>query len=183
MAKEAEKDFNARLNDGKDMPKIIDLDAAAAAKWGGKTMVVAPPLEYDALMKKVPKGKLITTNMLREKIAKNHNVEITCPLTCGIFTNIVAWASYQRDGDATPFWRAIKSNGELNSKFPEYPKLQKELLEAEGHEVFEKRGKYFVKDFEGKLVDWDLCSHLDASGSIKIQGAIIKPWGMVQKMV
>jgi len=154
MTNESKKDFNAKMNNDKDMPKIIELDDAAAKKWGGKTMVVAPPLEYDALMKKVPKGKLITTNMLREKIAKNHNVEITCPLTYGIFVNICAWASYQRKDNVTPYWRTIKSDGELNAKYPEGVELQKKLLEAEGRKIITKGSKtpkYYVENFEDCL--------------------------------
>ena len=96
MANENLKDFNAKMNDNKDMPKIVKLDQDGAKKWGGETMVIAPPLEYDELMKKVPEGKLITTDILRKTIAKKHNVDICCPLTAGIFVNIVAWASYQR---------------------------------------------------------------------------------------
>jgi len=154
MTKEDKKDFNAKMIDSKNMPKIVELDDLAAKKWGGKTMVVAPPLEYDALMKKVPKGKLITTNMLREKIAKNHHVEITCPLTCGIFVNICAWASYQRKENITPYWRTLKSNGELNAKYPEAIELQKQLLEAEGHTIIakgSKKPKYYVENFEDYL--------------------------------
>ena len=71
MANESKKDFNKQMNHAKDMPKIVELDEKAAEKWGGKTMVIAPPLDYDALMKKVPEGKLITTDILRKTLAKN----------------------------------------------------------------------------------------------------------------
>lgn len=153
MANEDKKDFNKQLNDPKKIAKIVELDEKGAEKWGGKTMVVAPPKDYDLLIKKIEKGKLATADTLRKAIAKQYKTEITCPLTCGIFTNIVAWASYQRDKDITPFWRTIKSDGSLNPKFPEYPTLQKELLEQEGHEIIEKKGKYLVKNFEEKLMD------------------------------
>jgi len=151
MANESKKDFNAMLNAPME-PKIVELDDAGAAKWGGRTMVVAPKLDYDELIRQIPAGKLVTTMELRARIAKKYGTEITCPLTAGIFTNIVAWASYQRTTDKTPFWRVVKAKGELNSKFPEYPDLQKRLLEEEGFEVIEKRGKYFVKDFEKAII-------------------------------
>ena len=52
MANEDKKDFNARMNDSKNMPKIVKIDdPEAIKKWGGSTMVVAPPLFYDKLMK------------------------------------------------------------------------------------------------------------------------------------
>jgi len=150
MANESKKDFNKMLNAPME-PKFVELDDAGAAKWGGKTMVVATKRDYDELIRRIPKGKLATTNELRESLAKKYGTAITCPLTAGIFTNIVAWASYQRESDKTPFWRVLKAKGELNNKFPEYPDLQKRLLEGEGFEIIEKRGKFYVKDFENYI--------------------------------
>ena len=85
MPNESKKDFNAKMNNNKDMPKIVELNVEAAKKWGGKTMVIAQPIDYDILMKKVPKCKLITTDTLRKAIAKKYNSDLTCPLTCGIY--------------------------------------------------------------------------------------------------
>lgn len=151
--KEMKKDFNAKLNDSKNMPKVVELDPAAAAKWGGKTMVIASPLEYDAAIKLVPTGKLITTDTLRKYMARTHNTDITCPLTAGIFINICAWASYQRKEDITPYWRVLKSNGELNPKYPDAFDLQKMLLESEGHKVINKGKKYYVENYENSLIE------------------------------
>ena len=156
MANENKKDFNKKMNDSKDMPKIVELNEEAAIKWKGKTMIIAPPKDYDEFMKKVPEGKLITTDTLRKAMAKKYKTDITCPLTCGIFVNICAWASYQRNEDKTPYWRTLKSDGELNVKYPEGIELQKELLEKEGHEIIskgKKNIKYYVKDFEKSLIE------------------------------
>ena len=152
MPNKDKKDFNKMLNAPME-PKIVNLDAAGAAKWGGSTMVVAPKKDYDDLIKQIPAGKLATTKELRKHIAKKYGTQIACPLTAGIFTNIAAWASYQRKEDITPFWRVVKDKGELNNKFPEYPTLQKQKLEAEGFTIVEKRGKYYVQDYESCLVE------------------------------
>ena len=68
--------------------------------------------------------------------------------------SIAAWASFQRDGDETPYWRTLKANGELNEKYPGGALAQKEKLEAEGHTVI-PRGRtnirYYVKDYEKSL--------------------------------
>lgn len=147
------KDFNKMLNDNKDMPKIkVINDEKTIKKYGGTRMFLAPPLYYDKLMRKVPKGKLITAGQIREYLAKENNADFTCPLTAGIFINIVAWASYQRKEDITPYWRTLKTNGELNNKYPEGIELQKRLLEEEGHTIIQKGSKYYVKDFESKLI-------------------------------
>ena len=104
-------------------------------------------------MKKVPRGKLITVGMMRDYLAKKNKVDFTDPMTSGIFVNIVAWASYQRDEDITPYWRTLKSDGELNSKYPEAIELQKSLLEEEGYEIISKGLKYYIKDFEKSLIN------------------------------
>lgn len=157
MANEDKKDFNAMLRDSKDMPKITEItDEKGIAKWGGRSLVIAPPVDYDKYMRLVPQGKLITANELRKKVAADYGVEVCCPLTCGIFVQIAAWASYQRKTDKTPFWRTLKGGGELNSKYPEAIELQKRLLEEEGHTVIEKgrtKKRYYVKDFEKSLFE------------------------------
>lgn len=44
MANENKKDFNAMLNDSKDMPKIqIITDEKSIEKYGGSRMYFAPP--------------------------------------------------------------------------------------------------------------------------------------------
>lgn len=156
MSNESKKDFNKMLTNKKDMPKIVELDEEGAKKWGGKIMVIAPPTDYDEVMKKVPEGKLVTTNEIRKYMAKKYNVDITCPLTAGIFINIVAWASYQRKENITPYWRTLKANGELNVKYPENFEIQKRKLEEEGHTIISKGKsniKYYVKDYENSLIE------------------------------
>lgn len=157
MANEDKKDFNAMLNDCKDMPKIqIVKDEKTIKRYGGTKMFFAPPIFYDEIMKKVPFGKLVTVSQLREYLARKNNADFTDPMTSGIFVNIVAWASYQRKENLTPFWRTLKSDGELNLKYPESVELQKKMLEEEGHTVIQKgikNIKYYVKDFEKSLIE------------------------------
>ena len=144
---------NQKLKDSKDMPKVEVLtDPKAIARYGGPRMLIAPPIEYDKLMKSIPHGRLITTDRLREYLARKHNADFTCPLTCGIFVNVAAHASVERGGiDETPWWRTLKKDGELNEKYPEGLDGQKLRLEMEGHAVIQKGKRCFVKDYEQKL--------------------------------
>ena len=157
MGNENKKDFNTMMRNNKDMPKIqVVEDEKTIKKYGGTKMFFAPPIYYDELMKKVPKGKLITVSQMRDYLAKQNNADFTDPMTAGIFVNIVAWASYQRNTDITPYWRTLKSDGELNIKYPEAIELQKRLLEEEGHTIISKGTKnikYYVKDYEDSLVE------------------------------
>lgn len=155
MANEEKKDFNAMLNDGKDMPKIqIITDKKSIEKYGGDRMYFAPPIDYDKIMKTVPCGKLTTVGEIREYFAAKSGADFTEPITAGIFVSIAAWASYQRKEDKTPFWRTLKANGELNPKYPGGVEEQKKMLESEGHTVLQKGRtniKYYVKDYEKSL--------------------------------
>lgn len=152
MANEDKKDFNAMLKDSKDMPKIkIITDEASIRKYGGEKMFFAPPAEYDRVMRLVPEGKVITVGAIRDYFAKENGADFTDPITAGIFVSIAAWASFQREGDETPYWRTLKAGGELNEKYPGGSAAQKAKLEAEGHSVIAKGRtniRYFVKDYE-----------------------------------
>lgn len=155
MANEDKKDFNAMLRDSKDMPKIqIITDRKSIEKYGGDRMYFAPPMDYDAAMRRVPYGKLTTVGDIRAWFAKQSGADFTEPITAGIFVSIAAWASYQRGEDETPWWRTLKANGELNPKYPGGAEAQKLKLEAEGHTVIRKgrtKIKYVVKDYEESL--------------------------------
>lgn len=153
--KKGKKDFNAMLYNSKDMPKIrIVTDPKTIEKFGGNKMYFAPPIDYDRVMKTVPSGKVITVGMIRKYFASHNDADFTDPMTAGIFTNIVAWASEQRTSDITPYWRTLKADGELNEKYPRGIQAQKAKLEAEGHTILQKgrsKPRYFVKDYETAL--------------------------------
>ena len=155
MANEAQKDFNAMLHRETDMPRIqIVTDEAKIRKYGGERMLLAPPLAYDAAMRQVPFGRLITVGDIRAHFARESGADFTDPITAGIFVSIAAWASSQRAADETPWWRTLKANGELNPKYPGGAEAQARLLEAEGHRIV-RRGRtnirYYVADYERAL--------------------------------
>ena len=158
MANEQNKDFNAMLQDSKDMPKVqIITDPGSIAKYGGERMYFAPPIAYDRIMRQIPPGKLITVGEIRAYLARQSGADFTDPITAGIFVSIVAWASYQREGDETPYWRTLKADGVLNEKYPGGAEAQKAKLEAEGHTVVAKGRKHIrwvVQDLDASL--WDL---------------------------
>ena len=157
MANEDKKDFNAMLNDSKDMPKFQTItDQKSIEKYGGSRMYFAPPIDYDRAMRQVPYGRVITVGKIREHFAKLNGADFTEPITAGVFVSIAAWASFQRAGGETPWWRTLKANGELNPKYPGGVEAQKTKLEAEGHCVIQKGRtnlRYFVKDYEKSLFE------------------------------
>ena len=153
----ARKTFNEKLQDSKDMPKIVVIeDERSVERYGGKNMLVAPPIHYSGIMAEVPEGKVITISEIRQYLADFYDADFTCPMTAGIFINLSARASCERKTDRIPFWRTLKANGELNPKYPGGIEYQRKMLEAEGHEIYtrgRKNIRYFVKDFENNLYD------------------------------
>jgi len=144
------------LHDSKDLPKVVKLKEPASIHWHGETMAIPAPLEVDAVMRRVPTGKLITIAEIRQQIAKKHKADIGCPLTCGIFVWIAANAAEEEreagKKDITPYWRTLKSGGEVNPKFPGGLKIQKMLLLKEGHKIIQKGKKYLVYDYQKHLI-------------------------------
>lgn len=150
------KSWVEKLHDSKDLPKVVKITGKMSKRWGTGTVAIPAPIEVDALMKKVTLGKLITINEIRKAVAKKHKATIGCPITCGIFAWIAAWASEeekaQGEKNTTPWWRTLKSDGSINQKYPGDIKMQKSLLEAEGHKVVKKGKKYIVENYERSLV-------------------------------
>lgn len=155
MANEEKKDFNAMLRRDNGMPRIQTVtDKATIRTYGGSRMLLAPPLAYDALMRRVPAGKLTTVGELRAHLARESGADFTDPMTAGIFVSIAAWASHQRSEDKIPYWRTLKTGGELNPKYPGGVEAQRARLEAEGHTVVQRGRKhlrYYVQDYEKAL--------------------------------
>lgn len=158
MAK-VRKSWREKLHDSKDLPRVIVIDDKMSQRWGTGTCVIPAPIEVDEIMRGVPSGRLITINQIRGSLAKKHDASIGCPITTGIFSNIAARAA-EEDASAgktgiTPYWRTLKSKGELNEKYPGGLEAQAKRLQAEGHTIEPDRsGKPGrVKDFEKALVE------------------------------
>jgi alkylated DNA nucleotide flippase Atl1 len=88
-------------------------------------------------MRQVEKGKLVTVDQIRGRLAKDCRADLTCPLTTGIFMRIAAEAAEEdlREGktDITPYWRVVKASGSLNDKFPGGVAAQAAHLRKEGY--------------------------------------------------
>jgi len=124
-------------------------------RWGSGTVVISAPEEVNDIMRKVPKGKLVTINEIRATLAKRHGATIGCPITTGIFAWIAANAAEEQrlngENDITPYWRTLKSGGVINEKYPGGVEAQRKLLEKEGHKVIQKGKKYIVVDYEKSM--------------------------------
>ena len=158
MSAKKKKSWREKLADNKGLPKTGHIEGKMTTRWGTGTMVIPAPTEVDELMRRVPKGRLVTINELRAALAKKHRVDIACPITTGIFSWIAAHAADEsaREGmkRITPYWRTLKTGGELNPKYPGgIPALSKRLR-SEGHKIVQRGKRTLVADFEKSLVQW-----------------------------
>lgn len=136
------KSWREKLEDTRGLPKIEKITKKMSKRWGSGTVVIPAPLEVDEIMRKVPKGKLLTIDEIRIALAKKHGATISCPMTTGIFAWIAANATEERrqkgEENITPYLRTLKTGGSINVKYPEGAESQRKLLEKEGHRVIQK---------------------------------------------
>ena len=125
------------------------------SRFGSGTMLIPTPKLIDAMIRKVPKGKLVTVSELRRKLARDFRTDVTCPLTTGIFVRIAAEAAEEDRANGkkriAPYWRVIKDDGSMNPKFPGGIAQQTRYLRAEGFAVANKGKTPRVQDFDGRL--------------------------------
>lgn len=150
------KTWREKLADCKDLPRVEVITEKMSKRWGAGTIVIPAPIEVDEIMKRVPKGKLITINEIRQLLAKRHGATIGCPMTTGIFARIAAEAAAEEAAegkkDTTPYWRTVKAGDEVNPKYPGGIEDQKARLESEGHRIVQKGKKFIVKNYQSSLV-------------------------------
>jgi hypothetical protein len=153
------KTWREKLLESRDLPKVEKITASKSARWGKGTYVVPAPVEVDELMRRVPKGKLTTIDQLRSALAKKHSATIGCPITTGIFAWIAAHAAAEDEAAGkkrfTPYWRTLKTGGEVNPKYPGGIADLTRRLAAEGHRVFPKGKRFFVADYQDAIVPDD----------------------------
>jgi hypothetical protein len=152
------KTWREKLADSKGLPKVGAITGGMSRRWGEGTMVIPAPVEVDELMRRVPKGKLTTINELRAALARKHGVTMACPITTGIFAWIAAHAAAEAQAEGrkrvTPWWRTLKTTGELNPKYPGGVAAQAACLKSEGHRLIPAKGNKppRVAGFENSLV-------------------------------
>jgi len=145
MSRKAKTTWREKLEDSKGLPTVIPITGPMSRKWGTGTMAIPAPLEVDALMRQVPKGKVVTINRLRAALARRHGATMACPMTTGIFAWIAAHAAAEDQAAGrkriTPWWRTLKGEGESNPKSPGGVEAQARLLRTEGHAILPAKGK------------------------------------------
>ena len=138
-------------------PELVTIPPRMVPRFGRGTMLIPRPLDVDSLIRRVPREKLVTQSLIREKLARESRADVTCPITAGIFVRIAAEAAEEdaRLGrkPISPYWRVVRDDGSLNEKFPGGPATQARRLQKEGFRVAPGQGSKppRVSDFDKYL--------------------------------
>jgi hypothetical protein len=154
--KARKKSWREKLADSKNLPQVASIDETKTKRWGHGTFVIPAPIEVDEAMRHVGRGKLTTIDEIRTALAQKHGTTIACPLTTGIFAWIAAHAAEEANAEGTkritPYWRTLKTGGELNPKYPGGIDNLRTRLTSEGHQVIQRGKRFFVVDFQRRLM-------------------------------
>jgi 6-O-methylguanine DNA methyltransferase, DNA binding domain len=135
-------------------PRLVNVPPRMQRQCGSGKMLIPRPLDVDALIRTVPRGKLVTVNQIRNRLAAEHDADITCPLTTGIFIRISSEAAEEdrKEGKSrvTPYWRVLREGGLLNEKFPGGVEAQAAKLVTEGHRIEPKERVRHVSKSSGE---------------------------------
>lgn len=142
------------LHNSKDMPKVqIISDPKSIEKYGGSRMYFAPPIDYDTVMRRIPRGKLTTVEKIRNTSPRRTARTLPGPSRRARLLPAPRGPA-SITSQETPWWRTLKANGKLNPKYPDGAAAQRGKLEAEGHSIVchgRTHKRYFAKDYEAAL--------------------------------
>jgi hypothetical protein len=127
----------------KDLPRKFHCDKS------GMHMYVPSVTELEQEIRRVRKGKVLTIKQMTQKLTERHGVDMASPMTIGIFAWIIANAADEQEKAGAkrvvPWWRLVKTGGELNPKYPGGVNAQRARLQAEGHRIVQKGKKHLVE--------------------------------------
>lgn len=118
-------------------PEVSELEKPFAGYPAGAKMLIPTPAVIKGYIEGIPLGQAKSVPEMRTDLAKKFDADMTCPLTTGIFTRIVAEAALDdlNEGQAvenvTPFWRIVDPKGPLAKKLSCGPEFVAERRTAE----------------------------------------------------
>jgi alkylated DNA nucleotide flippase Atl1 len=117
-------------------PPRVEVQEVGRPGFPAGRMLISSPLDLQAVVQRIPEGRVLTLGALRDRLARDRRADYTCPLTTGIFLRIVAEAAEEARPTAraavTPYWRVVRDDGALIDKLPGGTEAQGRRLTAEG---------------------------------------------------
>jgi hypothetical protein len=131
----SKKSWIDKMDHDHSVVKVLDKDFADMK--AGSIMYISNPRTIDAYIRNIPKGKSVDLKTMRKDLAIEHDAEVTCPITTGIFLRIVAEAANEQfqQGKSlnkiTPIWRVINPKMTIATKLTFGTKLIAEQRKKE----------------------------------------------------
>jgi alkylated DNA nucleotide flippase Atl1 len=128
--------------------EIVEIakDRERSLGTGGR-MLLPCPATVAAVVKRIPRNKVVTTELIRKALAKQFEVDTTCPFNTKLCLQALANDPRQK----LAYWRVIKANGELMNYYPGGVEGQAALLKKEGFAIDKKGKTPKVKAFKENL--------------------------------
>jgi len=104
----------------------------------GQSMLIPSARMIDAFIRGIPSGSCLDLKTLREKLAAEHNAEITCPIATGFLLRIVseaAWEDHETGtplSKITPVWRVLDAMSPTLKKISFDPQFILDQRQKEG---------------------------------------------------
>lgn len=153
MAKK--KTYREKINEVEE--KIHDITPEWEEKLGKGKILIPNAIDIERVINNTKKGELLTNDTIRTILAKEKNVQVTAAIPTGVYLKYIALAAEEErelnKTNITPYWRVLRPDGSLNTKFPISINELTNLLENEGHILELGKGKKPPKviAFESKI--------------------------------
>ncbi len=143
-----------------ELPILAGIPKNLCKRFGEGKLLIPSLEDVAAIIRSVPKGKLITEEVICGRMAKRHRAQAASPTITAFLVRIVAYDAEAElaagKKKVPPYWRVIGHDGNLNDKFPGGFLAQSKKLMLEGHALTgSKRAKEIpprVDDFTKALV-------------------------------
>ena len=130
---------------------IVDIPENRVKFFGAHGKMLLPsPATVETLLMKISEKKLITTNLICKELTREFKVQGTCPVT----TKKALQALLDNPSSTLPYWRVLKTNGELITSFSKSAKDQGSRLQQEGFKIDSKGKVPKVQNFKESLVQF-----------------------------
>lgn len=130
----------------KDEIVPIAKDRERSLGTGGR-MLLPCPTTVAAVLKRIPKGKLVTIDLIRAELARQFKVDTTCPFNTKLCLRAIANGPQYK----VAYWRVLRDNGDLINYYPGGVAGQGALLKEEGFKLEKKGDAPRVKAFRESL--------------------------------
>jgi hypothetical protein len=115
----------------KKVEQVKRLDTNFADMKAGDLMLISTPKKIVDYINSIPKNENRDLSQMRIDLAKQAKADITCPVTSGIFTRIIAERSLELMAEGkdpiAPFWKVIDPKSSLAKKLSCGPELIENL--------------------------------------------------------